>query len=186
MVSQILARASNRAAQKTCSVRTIFVRVIRATFLRCWLGSVYKALAVSMPLCEIARGGPSRATSHSRMSAYQRFAMDELKFPEWQHTLRDVILERDGKTLNHKIEDAERLISLRLLRLQHEKDSIEERQALTDALYLLRLLKRKSCQTNHESELRRAYLRGVRFAHAFPTRTNGAIGNRQSHSSFDT
>jgi hypothetical protein len=79
--------------------------------------------------------------------------MNRLKFPEWQQTLQDVILERDGKTLNHKIEDAERLILLRFLQLQHERNCLEERQALTDALYLLRLLKRKSRGTNHESKL---------------------------------
>lgn len=92
--------------------------------------------------------------------ANERFAMDGLKFPEWQETLRDAILERDGKTLDHKIENAERLISLRFLRLQHEKDCLEERQALIDALYLLRLLKRKSLiplTPKHEADLSSRY-----------------------------
>lgn len=70
--------------------------------------------------------------------------MNELKFPEWQQTIQDAILECDGKTLNEKIENAERLISLRFLRLQRERDCLEERQALADALYLLRILKRKA------------------------------------------
>lgn len=79
--------------------------------------------------------------------------MSGLKFPEWQQALQDVILERDGKTLDRKIEDAQRLISLRFLHLQHQRDCLEERQALTDALYLLRLLKRKSRGTSHESNV---------------------------------
>jgi len=70
--------------------------------------------------------------------------MDGLRFPVWQETLRDVILEHDRRTLNRKIENAERLISLRFLLLQQQKDCLEERQALADALQLLRLLKRKS------------------------------------------
>lgn len=70
--------------------------------------------------------------------------MDGLKFPDWQRTLQDAILERDDTTLSHKIESAERLISLRFLQLQDKRDCLDERQALADALYLLRLLRRKS------------------------------------------
>lgn len=70
--------------------------------------------------------------------------MDGLKFPDWQRTLQDAILERDDTTLSRKIESAERLISLRFLQLQDKRDCLDERQALADALYLLRLLRRKS------------------------------------------
>ena len=67
--------------------------------------------------------------------------MSELKFPQWQHPLQDLILERDRRQLTRKIQEVERLISLRFLRLQNETDSLDERQALTDALSLLRIVK---------------------------------------------
>ncbi|MGH9575126.1 MAG: hypothetical protein ACRD40_16555 [Candidatus Acidiferrales bacterium] len=67
--------------------------------------------------------------------------MSELKFPQWQRPLQELILERDQARLTCKIEDVERLISLRFLRLQNKSDSLDERQALTDALSLLRILK---------------------------------------------
>ena len=73
--------------------------------------------------------------------------MDGLKFPEWQQALQDAILERDGKTLHEKIESAEGLVFLRFLRLQDETNCLEERTALTHALYLLRLLRRKPRST---------------------------------------
>lgn len=67
--------------------------------------------------------------------------MSELRFPQWQRPLQELILERDQSRLTRKIEDVERLISLRFLRLQKEKDCLDERQALSDALSLLRILK---------------------------------------------
>jgi hypothetical protein len=67
--------------------------------------------------------------------------MSELRFPQWQRPLQELILERDQSRLTRKIDDVERLISLRFLRLQKEKDCLDERQALSDALSLLRILK---------------------------------------------
>lgn len=78
--------------------------------------------------------------------------MAELKFPEWQRALQEAVLECDDERLSCKIQDAERLISLRFLQLQRQQDCLEERQALTDALYLLRLLKR-SHGANRERNL---------------------------------
>ena len=74
--------------------------------------------------------------------------MSELKFPQWQHPLQELILERDQTRLTRKIEDVERLISLRFLRLQNESDCLDERQALTDALSLLRILKHFNASGN--------------------------------------
>ncbi len=67
--------------------------------------------------------------------------MNELRFPQWQRPLQELILERDHGKLRSKIESVERLISLRFLRLQTESDCLDERQALTDALSLLRIIK---------------------------------------------
>lgn len=74
--------------------------------------------------------------------------MSELRFPQWQRPLQELILERDQARLTRKIEDVERLISLRFLRLQNESNCIEERQALTDALSLLRILKHFNSSRN--------------------------------------
>jgi hypothetical protein len=77
--------------------------------------------------------------------------MSELRFPQWQHPLQDLVLERDPRKLSRKIEDVERLISLRFLRLQNEKNCLDERQALTDALSLLRIVKHYNGPSNGSS-----------------------------------
>lgn len=74
--------------------------------------------------------------------------MSELKFPQWQRPLQELILERDQARLTRKVEDVERLISLRFLRLQRENDCLDERQALTDALSLLRIIKHFNASGN--------------------------------------
>lgn len=74
--------------------------------------------------------------------------MSELRFPQWQRPLQELILERDQARLTGKIEHVERLISLRFLRLQKEHNCLDERQALTDALSLLRILKHFNASGN--------------------------------------
>lgn len=66
--------------------------------------------------------------------------MSELRFPEWQRPLQEVILESNHEDLIRKIQVVEKLVSMRFLQLQHRKDCLDERQALADALILLRLL----------------------------------------------
>jgi hypothetical protein len=77
--------------------------------------------------------------------------MSELRFPQWQRPLQELILERDHCRLTRKIKDVEQLISLRFLRLQNENDCLDERQALTDALSLLRIVKHYSATPGGDS-----------------------------------
>ncbi|HKQ87222.1 MAG TPA: hypothetical protein VJS43_10690 [Candidatus Acidoferrales bacterium] len=86
--------------------------------------------------------------------------MSELKFPQWQHPLQDLILERDRRQLAHKIQEVERLISLRFLRLQNVNGSLDERQALTDALSLLRIVKHYNASPNASLSASRSELEG--------------------------
>lgn len=77
--------------------------------------------------------------------------MSEFKFPQWQGPLQELILERDQDELTRKIKDVERLISLRFLRLQNENNCIDERQALTDALSLLRIVRHYNASSIYSS-----------------------------------
>ena len=68
---------------------------------------------------------------------------DGLMFPEWQVPLQDLILEVDRAQLREKMQRVEALIYDRLLRLQAGSDGhIAEREALNDAISVLRVLKR--------------------------------------------
>jgi hypothetical protein len=67
---------------------------------------------------------------------------EELKFPEWQAPLQDVILEFDRANLPGKIEKVETLILERLQQLRRSSDGRSEQQAMNDALEILRILKR--------------------------------------------
>lgn len=72
--------------------------------------------------------------------------MSELRFPEWQRPLQEVILESGQEDWAHKIQAVEKLITLRFLQLQNRSDCLEERQALSDALFLLGLLRKRAPQ----------------------------------------
>ena len=67
----------------------------------------------------------------------------ELKFPEWQAPLQDVILEFDLDKLPGKILNVENLIFQRLQSLRASNDGAEEVQAITDAVNILRNLKKE-------------------------------------------
>jgi hypothetical protein len=68
---------------------------------------------------------------------------DRLKFPEWQVPLQDLILECDRAKLNERMQRVETLISERLQQLHGGMDGYAERLALTDALSVLRVIKRE-------------------------------------------
>lgn len=70
--------------------------------------------------------------------------MSELRFPEWQRPLQEVILESNHEDWIHKIQAVEKLITLRFLQLQQSTDCLDERQALSDALFLLGLLRKRA------------------------------------------
>jgi len=66
---------------------------------------------------------------------------DDLKFPEWQVPLQELILEFSKTKLHAKMQEVENLIADRLRKLQAEVNS-DEYAALNDALSILRVLKR--------------------------------------------
>jgi hypothetical protein len=67
---------------------------------------------------------------------------EELKFPEWQAPLQEVILEFDREKLPEKIQKVETLIFERLQQLRQESDGRNEREAINNALSILRVIKR--------------------------------------------
>jgi hypothetical protein len=66
----------------------------------------------------------------------------ELKFPQWQGPLQELILEFDPQKMPEKIQSAEILVLERLQQLHHGNDSRVEKIALHDALSIIRIMKR--------------------------------------------
>ena len=66
----------------------------------------------------------------------------ELKYPEWQGPLQELILEFNREKLPGKIQNVETLISKRLQQLRDEMDGRAEIQAINDGLAVLRIIKR--------------------------------------------
>ena len=67
---------------------------------------------------------------------------EELKFPEWQAPLQDLILEFDRDKLAEKIQKVENLIFQRQQQLHQMSDGHAEREAIQDALNIIRVIKR--------------------------------------------
>jgi hypothetical protein len=65
----------------------------------------------------------------------------ELKYPQWQLPFREAILELDRNQLTYKIEKAETAVRERLQALERIANGREERQALSDAISTLKVLK---------------------------------------------
>jgi hypothetical protein len=66
----------------------------------------------------------------------------ELKFPQWQAPLQQALLEFDPAKLREKIKSVEALIQQRIQELSQSADGHAERLAISDALSLLRIIKR--------------------------------------------
>jgi hypothetical protein len=66
---------------------------------------------------------------------------NELKYPAWQVPLLEVVQESDCGKLPSKVQRVEALIFERLQQLQSSDDGAAERQAINDALELLRTVK---------------------------------------------
>jgi hypothetical protein len=66
----------------------------------------------------------------------------ELKYPEWQVLLQDLMQEFDRERLRKKIQKVEALIFERLQQLRQESDGRGELKAIDDAVALLRIVKR--------------------------------------------
>ena len=66
----------------------------------------------------------------------------ELKFPQWQLPYREALVEFDRNRLLDKIQQAETAVRERLQALEQRANGQEERQALSDAISTLTILKR--------------------------------------------
>ena len=66
----------------------------------------------------------------------------ELKYPEWQRPLRDAIVELDESKLQELLQVAESAILQRQQAIAAGPNHGEERQAIQDALAILRAFKR--------------------------------------------
>lgn len=66
----------------------------------------------------------------------------DLKYPEWQTPLQELILEFDPEKLPERIQKVEILIFERLQQLHGESDGRAEHEALNDALTIVRGIKR--------------------------------------------
>ncbi len=66
-----------------------------------------------------------------------------LEYPEWQVPLQEVILESDPAKLPHKIEQLEAVIFDRLQQLRTSHAAEPEKQAIDDALNMLRTVQRE-------------------------------------------
>jgi hypothetical protein len=66
----------------------------------------------------------------------------ELKFPEWQAPLQDVLLEFNRAKLEQQVQRVEALITERIQQLPRSGNGLEERDAINHALSLLRMIKR--------------------------------------------
>ena len=74
---------------------------------------------------------------------------EALNYPQWRERFREAIVELDPQRLSVKVQVAERAIRDRLHELGTAANNPRERQALTDALATLEILKRertKSCK----------------------------------------
>ena len=89
-----------------------------------------------------ARNGPSGQALEKSYGKPQPMNDEELKFPEWQVPLQDLILEFDPKKLAEKIQKVETVILERQQQLYQGSDGHAEREAIHDALNIIRVIKR--------------------------------------------
>jgi hypothetical protein len=73
-----------------------------------------------------------------------KMSEDELKFPEWQGPLQDLILEFDRDSRLEKSQKVEALLLERIRELSVSTGGRMELDALVDALSMLRILNRGS------------------------------------------
>ena len=69
--------------------------------------------------------------------------MDAMRYPEWQGSFQEALLEIDREKLQSKMMKAEEAIFQRMQQLAGTADSEAERQAIEDAISALRVLKRE-------------------------------------------
>ena len=84
---------------------------------------------------------PSFGDTKTRLLRREETVLDQLKYPQWQQLLREAILEFDSDRLPAKVQRAEKAIYDRLHELPLETHDFDERQALTDGLATLEILR---------------------------------------------
>ena len=72
--------------------------------------------------------------------------MGELRYPEWQKSYHDALLELNPQKLAQRVNEAETAILSRLQELRIGSNSRLEAQAIEDALYGLRVLKNETAK----------------------------------------
>lgn len=72
--------------------------------------------------------------------------MDELRYPEWEKTYREALLELNPQKLVQRVSAAESAILSRLQEIRIGSDSRMEAQAIEDALNGLRVLKSETAK----------------------------------------
>jgi hypothetical protein len=65
---------------------------------------------------------------------------EQLKYPQWQIALQDLIHELHREKINEKAHKVQGLIFERFQQLDEEDDSEAERQALKEALTIVRII----------------------------------------------
>jgi hypothetical protein len=86
---------------------------------------------------------PSFVQTHRRGVSNREEAMSrELKYPQWQEPFRNAIAEFGTQQLGEKLQKVEAMILDRLQVLSSDIKSLAERQALLDAISIIRILKR--------------------------------------------
>lgn len=67
---------------------------------------------------------------------------EETKKREWQPVLEEIKLENDPEKLSKKLQEIEGVILERLQALHQKSDDRKEQEALKEALFTLRIIKR--------------------------------------------
>ena len=73
---------------------------------------------------------------------------DELKYPQWQEPFRSAITAFGTRQLSGKLKKVEAMVLDRLQVLSSDIKSLDERQALLDAISIIRVLKRDQVRFN--------------------------------------
>lgn len=71
---------------------------------------------------------------------------DDLKYPQWQEPFRTAITAFGTQQLSEKLKSVETMVLERLQLLSSDIKSLDERQALLDAISIIRVLKRDKMQ----------------------------------------
>jgi hypothetical protein len=67
--------------------------------------------------------------------------MSQSRYPEWEESYRDAVLELDPKNLAQRIATAEAALAARLRLIEDESNNMAERIAIGNALSALKVLK---------------------------------------------